>query len=206
MGRSPTNTKEKLLATANDLIWQSSYGSVSVDDICKAADVKKGSFYYYFPSKSELAVAVMEQSYLEFEAGMISIFSTDVSPVLAFEQLVIMTYEKQAEALNKYGRVCGCPFTSLGSEMVGKEEIIQKKADDIFNRQAAIFAKPIQRMVELKMLSQDTDISAMASQLLAFILGQLVMARIQNDITSLKEDLLIGLFRTLNIKRSEVLL
>jgi len=206
MGRSPTNTKEKLLATANDLIWQSSYGSVSVDDICKAADVKKGSFYYYFPSKSELAVAVMEQSYLEFEAGMISILSADVSPILAFEKLMTLIYEKQKEALDKYGRVCGCPFTSLGSEMVGNEEIIQKKADEIFSRQGDSFSKPIRQMVELKILSQDTDITAMSSQLLAFILGQLVMARIQNDIINLQEDLLFGLFRTLNIERSEVVL
>jgi len=206
MGRSPTKTKEKLLATANDLIWQSSYGSVSVDDICKAADVKKGSFYYYFPSKSELAVAVMEESYLEFESGMSAIFSADVSPILEFENLINFIYEKQKEALDKYGRVCGCPFTSLGSEMVGNEEIIQKKADEIFSRQGDIFSKPIRQMVELKLLSQDTDISTLSSQLIVFIMGQLVMARIQNDITNLQEDLLIGLFRTLNIERSEVLL
>ena len=56
MGRT-SDAKEKLLHVAFDLIWQHSYGSVSVDDICERADVKKGSFYYFFPSKSDLAVA-----------------------------------------------------------------------------------------------------------------------------------------------------
>lgn len=44
MGRSPTKTKTRLLETANELIWKSSYGSVSVDDICTASGVNKGSF------------------------------------------------------------------------------------------------------------------------------------------------------------------
>jgi hypothetical protein len=38
-----TDTKQKLIDTALELVCKSSYGSVSVDDICKASDVKKGS-------------------------------------------------------------------------------------------------------------------------------------------------------------------
>ncbi len=48
MGRTSV-AKEKLLQVAFDLIWQQSYGSVSVDDICERAKVKKGSFYHFFP-------------------------------------------------------------------------------------------------------------------------------------------------------------
>jgi TetR/AcrR family transcriptional repressor of nem operon len=43
------------------MIWESSYGSVSVDDICTKAGVNKGSFYYAFKSKSDLAVAAFER-------------------------------------------------------------------------------------------------------------------------------------------------
>ena len=50
MGRT-SNAKERLLQVAFDLIWQQSYGAVSVDDICQRAKVKKGSFYYFFPLK-----------------------------------------------------------------------------------------------------------------------------------------------------------
>jgi TetR/AcrR family transcriptional repressor of nem operon len=63
MGRTTTDTKQKLIDTALELILKSSYGSVSVHDICKAADVKKGRFYDFFPSKVDLAIAAMEESY-----------------------------------------------------------------------------------------------------------------------------------------------
>jgi len=49
-------TKEKLLQVGFDLIWDSSYGSVSVDDICRRAGINKGSFYHFFPSKADLVV------------------------------------------------------------------------------------------------------------------------------------------------------
>ena len=39
------------------LVWEESYGAVTIDDICQRAGVKKGSFYYFFDSKADLAVA-----------------------------------------------------------------------------------------------------------------------------------------------------
>jgi len=204
MGRSPTNSKEKLIETANDLIWKSSYGSVSVDDMCTASGVKKGSFYYYFPSKAELAVAVMEESYLAFESGIRDVFTDNISPTTRFENLATFIYDKQLLAFEKYGRVCGCPFASLGSEMAGNEAMIQQKAEEIFSRQGNIFAVTIRDMIDLGELEPNTDVDNKVSQILAFILGQLMMARIQNNLSSLKEELKLGLIRTLEINHEEV--
>ena len=43
MGRT-SDAKVRLLEVAFDLIWDQSYGSVSVEHICQRADVNKGSF------------------------------------------------------------------------------------------------------------------------------------------------------------------
>ena len=52
--------KERLTDAAMDLIWENSYGATSVDAICERAGAKKGSFYYFFKSKSELTAAALE--------------------------------------------------------------------------------------------------------------------------------------------------
>jgi hypothetical protein len=54
------DSKLRLLQTAHELIWRQSYGSVGVDQICEQSGVKKGSFYHFFRSKSELTVAAYE--------------------------------------------------------------------------------------------------------------------------------------------------
>lgn len=201
MGRSPTNTREKLLETANDLIWKSSYGSVSVDCICTAAGINKGSFYYYFSSKAELAVAVMEESYQNFEPEMAKVFSTSISTIDRFKNLATFIYEKQKDAYDKYGHVCGCPFASLGSEMAGNEELIRTKVDEIFHRKEEILIATLQEMVDNKQLPSATDLPAIAAEIHTLILGQVMMARIQNDLSNLKNNLESGLFQILALEK-----
>ena len=48
-----------------ELIWEQSYGSVSVDVICERAGARKGSFYHFFPSKSDLAAVAIEDHWLK---------------------------------------------------------------------------------------------------------------------------------------------
>lgn len=52
------NTRERILNVAADLIRSQGFGATRVDDICKAAGVTKGAFFYYFDSKEAMGVAV----------------------------------------------------------------------------------------------------------------------------------------------------
>ncbi len=206
MGRSPTNTKEKLLETAMDLIWKSSYGSVSVDDICNAANVRKGSFYYYFPSKAELAIAAMEASYQHYEPELANVFNASIPPTERFDRLAIFIYEKQKFIEEKYGRVCGCPFASLGSEMAGNEDAICKKAEEIFHRQECFFVTALQEMVAAGQIHKETDLAGKAAQMRTYIMGLVMMARIQNDLTALQREIKPGLIRIINAQESSTIL
>jgi TetR/AcrR family transcriptional repressor of nem operon len=58
MGRT-SDSRQRLMDAAYELIWSYSYGSVTIEAICDHARVKKGSFYYFFDSKSDLAVAAL---------------------------------------------------------------------------------------------------------------------------------------------------
>src|ERR1700704_5357373 len=107
MPQAVSDTKQKLIDTALELIWKSSYGSVSVDDICKTAQVKKGSFYHFFPSKVNLAISAMEETYKTMKPRYDGIFSPETAPVKRFERLADFIYEFQSQAAAKYGKVCG---------------------------------------------------------------------------------------------------
>lgn len=62
MGRPLKSTtqkpaSEKLLEAAFGLIRTKGYSATTVDDLCKAAGVTKGTFFHYFESKEALAIA-----------------------------------------------------------------------------------------------------------------------------------------------------
>lgn len=50
-------SKTRLLNATLDLIRTKGYAATTVDDVCAAADLTKGSFFHHFASKEELAVA-----------------------------------------------------------------------------------------------------------------------------------------------------
>lgn len=200
MGRPSPDTRQLLIDTALALIWMNSYGSVSVDDICKAAGVKKGSFYHFFPSKVDLAVAAMDHSYLEVKSIYDTIFSPDRPPLERFERMAQLVIEKQMETLQKYGRVCGCPDTSLSCEMAGLEDRIRVKFEELALRKKRYYENALRDMVADGMLPEDTDVKAKAHEIFAYILGQMTLARIQNDLELLKRDLWPGLLGLLGVQ------
>ncbi|MGA2549646.1 MAG: TetR/AcrR family transcriptional regulator [Burkholderiaceae bacterium] len=195
-----TNTKQKLIDTALELIWTSSYGAVSVDDICKAAGVKKGSFYHFFPSKVDLAMAAMEESFVDVKPAYDAMFSASTPPLERFAKLADYTYEAQRTYAEERGRVVGCPCTSLGCEMSGQEPGIREKFDENMHRMERYYEQAVRDLVVEEVLPADTDVKAKAKEIYAYLLGQMMIARIQNDLTPLQRDLKAGLWRILGVE------
>ncbi len=62
MASRPQNkSKVKLLDAAMQLIRQKGYAATTVDDICAAAGVTKGSFFHHFKNKDELGIEATGQ-------------------------------------------------------------------------------------------------------------------------------------------------
>ncbi len=193
-------TKERLIDTVIELIWRNSYGSVSVDEICKTANVKKGSFYHFFPSKAELAVAALEQYYTESKPLFEDIFSASRTPLERFDRLVEVILVRQKDIAEKYGHVCGCPFASLGSEMAGQEELIREKIQNTIGKyKTKYYEKTLREMVDDGIIDADTDIHLKAQEVYSYLLGQVMLARIQNDLKPLNDSLKNGLFKILGV-------
>ncbi|WP_249897063.1 TetR/AcrR family transcriptional regulator [Paenibacillus sp. PK3_47] len=61
-GRSDgEETKKRIVQKAVQLFVQKGYGAVTMNEVCAAANVSKGSLYHHFPSKDELFLHVAEQ-------------------------------------------------------------------------------------------------------------------------------------------------
>src|SRR5580658_7718315 len=103
MGRT-SDAKERLLEAALELIWERSYGVVTIDAICDKAKVKKGSFYYFFDSKSTLAIAALEDNWQNItKAKWDAIFSASTPPLDRIRNFMQSVYDGQAEVAKTYG-------------------------------------------------------------------------------------------------------
>ncbi len=186
MGRK-SDAKERLLAAALDLIWERSYGVVTIDAICEKAGVKKGSFYYFFESKSVLAVAALEADWTERgQAKWDGYFSASLSPLERIKGFFKSIYEKQQLLQTEHGYVLGCPCFSLGSEVCTQDEAIRSKVQEILQRQIRYFESAIRDGQAEGQISVG-DAAAKAKCLFALFEGSLGQARIQNDLGFLRD-------------------
>src|SRR6058998_3207807 len=106
MGRV-SDARERLTKAVRELIWTGSYGSTTIDQICDKAAVKKGSFYYFFDSKADLAETAISEGWGHKRAELDSIFSPTVPPLERLSKYCEFCYKVQSEISAKYGRVLG---------------------------------------------------------------------------------------------------
>jgi len=165
---------------AYDLIWEHSYGAVTVDAICERAGVKKGSFYYFFASKADLAIAAIDAWWVERKAILDQIFRPEVAPLDRLREYLDFMSQRQICAYESSGQILGCPLFTLGAEISTQNERIRLRICGFLDCMMVYVKQAIadgQASGEIE--SGDTE--ARAHSFLAYYEGVLTRARIENN-------------------------
>jgi Transcriptional regulator len=198
----PGTTRDTLLQVAFDLIWNNSYGSVSVGDICERAGVNKGSFYHFFESKSELAVTAYQEHWRESRPKFDAIFSSQLPPLERIHNWCEFVYEGQKAKREKYGHICGCPYASVGSEIATQDERIRAKTEEILDCGRKYLESAIAEAARLGQITEK-DPAKLALRVQSVFQGMLIEAKVQNDLEILR-DLEPTVMRLIGAKESEI--
>lgn len=177
MGRV-SDARERILAATIDLIWTGSYGAVSVDAICEAAGVKKGSFYHFFRSKDELVIAALDAHWQARKPSLDGLFSPTVPPLERLGSYFDNVYQRQLDLAQKYGRPPGCFYCKLGLE-VAKGSEIGRKVQDILANYTKYYESALRDAAAEGL--RISDIGGKARALFAFMEGVLAQASIHDD-------------------------
>lgn len=123
--------RERLVASAGELLHHKGVGATTLADIAQAADVPVGNVYYYFKTKDDLVRAVIDAQTNQVEA-MLTSFETLPQPAERLKALV-RRWEHMREVIARYG----CPFGTLASELDRRDDGLDIAA-----------AGPIRRILE----------------------------------------------------------
>jgi TetR/AcrR family transcriptional repressor of nem operon len=180
MGRT-SDADQRLMDAALALMWEESYGSVTIDDICKRADVKKGSFYYFFDSKADLAVAALERLWTtEWKPGLDAIFSSSVDPLVRLTKYFDTIYAFHNDIKVRNGKVLGCPVCTVGSEVSTHEVDVSATIRDIMSRKRKYYESAVRDAVAQGAV-EPCDPVQLSLAIFALIEGLVSQARIMND-------------------------
>jgi AcrR family transcriptional regulator len=82
-----------ILAAARDEFAEHGLGGARMDRIAERAKLNKRLIYYYFTSKDDLFLAVLEGTYADIRAAEMQLHLTDLAPAQAIRRLTEFTWD-----------------------------------------------------------------------------------------------------------------
>jgi TetR/AcrR family transcriptional repressor of nem operon len=173
--------RERLLDAADRLMWERGYEAVGVAVLCAAAGAPRGSFYYWWPSKQALALAMLERAW---ERNRRTLFERFEAPSASFaEQLdaycdALVANLERARAAGD--GVNGCRFGNFAAELGPRDPQIRAAIDDVFRDMAGLVAAALRRAVERGEIAE-LDAEDAAEALCAHMEGLMILAKARNE-------------------------
>jgi TetR/AcrR family transcriptional repressor of nem operon len=179
MGRT-SDARERILSAAQSLIELRGYSALGVAEICKAAGVPKGSFYYFFESKEALGLAVIDEHWAVQRRGWSAILEVDDEPLRRLRRLFEATEAEQRTGQQTCGTVSGCLFGNLTLELSNQTEPIRERLQEIFDAQVDMVGSVIE-VAEKRGEVTVADSREAARSVVAQLEGQVLFAKLYNN-------------------------
>jgi TetR/AcrR family transcriptional repressor of nem operon len=180
MGRT-SSARRRLLNAASDLLWEKSYHSVTLDEVCARAGVRKGSLYHFFDSKISVASAALQHFWETLaKPAYERHFSTAIPPLARIICFLDWLQYLQREKHRKVGKILGWPFFTLGCELGAREPAIARRLCDVESAEHRYFESAIRDAIAQEII-EPCVARAEAISLRAAVAGILGRARILDE-------------------------
>ena len=203
--RNPIETRERILDTAIELIWQSNYTNVGVNDICRRAGVTKGAFYHHFESKAELYCAASKHYWEGLKRDLDELYSPERDPLELLESLISFVLARQHLKQGGCGasdqpEVVGCPFFTSGAQAGTEEEKVRNAAAEMTEKAVRYYSALVRRLKAEGHLIGSPEPTQLGRLIYQFVQGLLMYGRVENSLAAVEADIREGLYRLLDLK------
>jgi TetR/AcrR family transcriptional repressor of nem operon len=183
--RSRTDTRQRLVDAATDLMWRHGIGEVSVDMILERADVLKGSFYHFFASKTDLLLECLDNIWRTQAERLAVIYAEAATPEEALEQHLKVLAQAQIEGYERLGFVPGTFNMSMPTSLLREDPRITGKLHELMESNRHYLEKGLQQIADRRGLSRSVKVTA---RLLSYrVAGAVLAARMNNSLKPLAD-------------------
>lgn len=168
-------SKRRIIECAAELFFKNGYNNTGIKEILEETQLPKGSFYYHFKSKKDLAIEVAE--YYKNKIGSWILRISKDKTWREFIDNLIDDIISDAKDEKYYG----CPFATLASEMAFLDpEVVQSYSIPMMNL-ISVFSN----MLEFSGISKE-QLEDSAKKAFALFEGYVMYYRVTKDIKILE--------------------
>lgn len=175
---SKTDTKIKILQKGSEIIHRRGFNNTGIKEILTSADVPKGSFYFYFKSKEDFGLELIDY----FGRKLIDIvdeflLNKDMSPIDRMRSLFSAFAEFNKE--DDYGS--GCPIGNLSQEMGNLNNAFREKLNNIFIKMENRFLDCLNEAQKEGQISSSLDAEIVSNFIVNSWEGSILRMKVAKD-------------------------
>ncbi|GHE66908.1 MULTISPECIES: TetR/AcrR family transcriptional regulator [Streptomyces] len=162
------STRERLVESARDLLWERGYVGTSPKAILERAGAGQGSMYHHFTGKSDLALAAITRTSEEMRAAAAAVLHGPGTPYAR----VTAYLRRERDVLR------GCPVgrLTMDPEVIASEEL-RAPVDETLDWLRAELAALVEEGKEQGEFASSLDAEEVAAAIVATVQGGYVLAR-----------------------------
>jgi TetR/AcrR family transcriptional repressor of nem operon len=183
MAMRGAKTRERLLRGTRALMLAKGYPATTVDQICAEAGLTKGSFYHFFRTKEEIALAALAEYYQEVQDRLMTGPFARLGDGAARARGFLQHGEAVAEEV--WGS--GCLLGTFALDLAETNPKIGAQVSDLF----AELTRGLAGLLEPLRNGDAPPASDLAEQYLAVVEGSIILAKAHNDPRKISQGLRI---------------
>ena len=171
--------KNRILKAGAQVVVQKGFNDAGLQEILDAAEIPKGSFYYYFRSKEDFGLQL-----IDYFAGFLTLRWKDFyrDEGLPHIERIRRLFAWQAESFSKNDFKGGCPIGNLALEMADRNSKFRLKLDQVFSEMKSNLASQIRKALELGEINQSIDVNETAEFVLSSWEGTLMQMKVSRSL------------------------
>lgn len=200
MGRE--KTRDLLLEVGKATFLERGYSNSGIETILQAAGVPKGSFYYYFGSKEDFGLKVLDRFAEGYEERMSQTLGDDtLAPIERFRRYFEAIIERFDSGLCRRG----CLIGKLSQELADHSEAFRLKLEEIFRGWEDRYAECLQLAEDCGEIAPILPVRAAAELWLSGWQGAMLRAKSSQNSAPLRNFLDVMLTHVLRIQPQRLL-
>ena len=177
MARPASDKRQRLVAAAIEQFHRQGYTRTTLVDVAKAAGISAGNVFYYFKTKDDLALAVID----EWCALLAKYLGDLESEDDAWKRLA--SFINQAHAMRDLYASLGCPLAGLTRDLRQESDALKDEVARIYTTQFLWLQKEFCRGGASK-----NDAKNLSRTLMASYHGAILLAFAQSDASLIDDE------------------
>ena len=177
-----TDKRSELIRVGREIIVQRGFNAASLNDILTTASVPKGSFYYYFASKEDFGLAIIDDFAFEYQNKLKYLLEDGHSPLTRLRNF----FESKIAEMEAGDCTDGCLIGNLAQELSAQNELFRDRLNKVFAEWEEYFARCLRAAYEKGEIKEDSNVEDLARFILSSWEGAILQAKVTKSVVPMQ--------------------